>query len=577
MRVKTWHCLSLLALAGLLVYYPSLHAGYNSVDDLNMISSVDQSGPLDLGRLFLPQGTSYYYRPLTVLTYVLDRDAWGSTPSFMHLGNILLHLTCAMLVYAITRRLLPLWKVESQAPALFAGLFFVLHPLTTESVCWISGRTDPLMTVFVLVSVWLTLKALERAGWVAALGAGAALCLAGLAKEVAVFALPGLLWLIVIYPGKGSWITRLRSRFWIFSMTLIGTVGYFLLRHLAISHDSGVSIAVQGLAEGDYDLLNKLRLAFKVYGFYFKKLLVPWPLNFGIVEASEWYVLSGILLSLLLLYLFWRADVPGAFGLLAFCALSPALLVVYGKMTWAPLAERYLYTSVALFAPLAAFLLVRLRAFSSPVAWNPGRLAMLFLLTVFFGTTLHRAWVWQDNLRLYADTVAKSPDLLSAKSELAVALMQRGKLDEAEKILKEIQREETSQGYINDDLNMAEIMASRGELRTARDQLLPLLKTNHKRHYDILQAVLRINQKLIGQMENPEDKLALQIESLAWLQEQQRLRPKAFTLYRIGKMQLAMGDETAALASFQNSLAKTPANAHYRGALKTFIIKLEGS
>ncbi len=160
MRLKTWHCLTFLALAVLAVYYPSLHAGYNSVDDLKMISGIDQSGPLDLVHLFVRSG-SYYYRPLTILTYILDRDAWGSIASFMHLENILLHLACAWLVFAITRRLLPLWGEEGQGPALFAGLFFALHPLATESVCWISGRTDPLMAVFLLLAVWLTVVALS--------------------------------------------------------------------------------------------------------------------------------------------------------------------------------------------------------------------------------------------------------------------------------------------------------------------------------------------------------------------------------------------------------------------------------
>ncbi len=136
-------------------------------------------------------------------------------------------------------------------------------------------------------------------------------------------------------------------------MPTLGVVGYFTLRHLATTHDSGVIRALKGVVGGDYDLLNKVRVAFKVYGFYFKKLLIPWPLNFGIIEISGWYVLAGVVLAVLLLYLVWRADVPVPFGLMAFCALSPALLVVFGKMTWTPLAERYLYTSVALFAPLA--------------------------------------------------------------------------------------------------------------------------------------------------------------------------------------------------------------------------------
>ncbi len=114
-------------------------------------------------------------------------------------------------------------------------------------------------------------------------------------------------------------------------------------------------------------------------------------------------------------------------------------------------------------------------------------------------------------------------------------------------------------------------------MEAARDILLPLLNTKHKKHYDVLQALLRVNDQLIGRAETPELRFVLQQESLAWLEEQQRLRPSAFTLYRIGKMQLAMGDEASALVSFQASLAKTPADAYYRGATETFIKKLEGS
>ena len=38
MRLKSWHCLLLLVLAVLVVYYPTLQAGFNSTDDLNMIN-----------------------------------------------------------------------------------------------------------------------------------------------------------------------------------------------------------------------------------------------------------------------------------------------------------------------------------------------------------------------------------------------------------------------------------------------------------------------------------------------------------------------------------------------------------
>lgn len=576
MRLKTWHCLSLLVLAVLLVYYPSLSAGYNSIDDLKMISSIDQAGPLDFGRLFVRSG-SYYYRPLTILSYTLDRDLWGSGASFMHLGNILLHLACAWLVFAITKRLLHLWGEKSLGPALFAALLFGLHPITTESVSWISGRTDPLMAVFLLLAVWLTLVALPSGRFTATLASGSALFLACLAKEVAVFILPGLLWLIVVYPGQGGWFDRLRRRWWTLLVPTAGGIGYFVLRHLAIAQDRGISTALKGVTGGDYDLLNKARIAFKVYGFYFKKIFLPWPLNFGIIEVSGWYMLAGMILAALLLYLVWRADVVGAFGLMAFCVLSPALLVVFGKMTWTPLAERYLYTSVALFAPLAAFMVLRLRTFVAAPIRRRCDLGLALLLLVFFGTTLYRAWIWQDNLRLYRDTVEKSPDLGAAKTELASALLRRGRTVEAEEVLAAMQAGGSStRDFIGDDLNLAGILLSRGDLEGSRAILLPLLNINPKKHYELVQALLRTNDYRIGREETPELRLAIQQESLVWLEEQQRLRPRAFTLYRIAKMQLAMGNKAAALITFRAALGKAPVDAHYRGAAETFIKQLGG-
>jgi tetratricopeptide (TPR) repeat protein len=572
--------MSLLALAVLLAYYPGLHAGYNSVDDLKMITGIEQSGPLDPIRLFFRSG-SYYYRPLTILTYTLDRDVWGSVASFMHLENTLLHLVCTLLVFAITRRLLPLWSVRSQWPALFAGFFFAVHPLATESIAWISGRTDPLMAVFLLLSVWLTLFALESQRPSLALAAGVALFISGLAKEVAVFILPGLLWLIVVYPGSENWLGRLRHRWWPMLTIMAGVAGYFTLRTLAIGHDTGIKTALKGVTGGEgkgiAELLDKSRIAFKVYGFYFKKLFVPWPLNFGIVEISGWYVLAGVVLAAVLLYLAWRADVQGAFGLMAFCVLSPALLVVFGKMTWTPLAERYLYTSVALFAPFAAWLVLRLRSGMAEPAKRPWDMAMVALLLVFFGTTLHRAWIWQDNLRLYQDTVAKSPDFPPAKVELASALLRRGKTAEAQEILGGMQSESIAPDYINDDMNLAGTLLIKGDLGGARQILLPLLDKNPKKRFEVLQYLIRTNDQLLGKTDDPAANAAIQEESLTWLLEQQRLRPGAFTLYRIGKQHLAMGNEEDALHSFKKAYAQAPEDAHYRGAAETFIRRLEGS
>jgi len=581
MRLKTWHCLALLTLVVLCGYYPALQAGYNSTDDLKMVNSIAAAGPLDPLRFFVRSG-SYYYRPLTIISYTLDRDLWDSAPSFMHLGNILLHLVNALLVYAITRRLLLLWKRgDWQWPALFAGLLFALHPITTESVAWISGRTDVLMTVFLLLAVWLTLIGLATQRLAALSGAAIALFLASLAKEVAVFVLPGLLWLIAVYPEAGAGLcSRLRRRGGALVTTTGAVVGYFALRTLAIGHDSGISTALKGVTGGSagqdlFELLDKGRIALKVYGFYFKKLFVPWPLNFAIVDISDGYVLAGVLLAALLLYLLWRRDVQGAFGLMAFCVLSPALLVIYGRMTWTPLAERYLYASAALFAPAAAWLAIRLRGAMAERGRRLSSAAMVVLLLVFFGTTLHRAWVWQDNLRLYRDTVAKSPDFLPVRTELATALLMHGQKDEARAILGAMQAENSVPDYINDDLNLAATYLESSEPDRAYQLLLPLLNKNPKKRFDVLQALIRTNDRRLGKTLAPEEKAAIHRQNLEWLLEEQHLRPGPFTLYRIGKRYLALGRKKQALDYFRKAHARAPSDAHYRGAAEVFIKKLE--
>jgi tetratricopeptide (TPR) repeat protein len=189
---------------------------------------------------------------------------------------------------------------------------------------------------------------------------------------------------------------------------------------------------------------------------------------------------------------------------------------------------------------------------------------------------LHRSWIWQDNLRLYTDTVAKSPTLFAAKVELASALMGKGREAEAQVILGEVQADSGGTSYVNADINQALILFNQGKIEEARALLFPLLNVNPKKHYDLLQHLLRINDQRIGRVKTDELRLAIRQESLGWLKEQQHLRPSAFTLYRIGKMQLSMGDKPAALSSFRSALEQAPSDAYYRGAMKTFIQKLEG-
>jgi protein O-mannosyl-transferase len=103
----------------------------------------------------------------------------------------------------------------SQILPLVAALLFGLHPAHVESVAWISGVTDPLLSVFLLGSVLCFIKSSEshtsREGWKWQAAAWACCGLASLSKEPAVI-LPGFILVYDLFYERqeSSWLSRLR-------------------------------------------------------------------------------------------------------------------------------------------------------------------------------------------------------------------------------------------------------------------------------------------------------------------------------------------------------------------------------
>jgi hypothetical protein len=124
-----------------------------------------------------------YPVPVTVATYRIEYQLAGASPWIYHATNVLLHLGVCVLLYGFGRRL-GLGKVGAS----FALLFFGLHPVVAEPVCWISGRKDVLATLLGLAATYLFLGPVARPG-----RRGPATILATLLFALAVFAKPSVL------------------------------------------------------------------------------------------------------------------------------------------------------------------------------------------------------------------------------------------------------------------------------------------------------------------------------------------------------------------------------------------------
>jgi len=120
------------------------------------------------------------YRPLTTLSYLFNYSVLGNRDNATgyHWVNFLIHWMNAALVYfAVLVLMEKLW------PAMFTGAIFATHPIVTESVSNIIGRSDLFATAAVLTAFLCYVKSTTRQRW----GRVWWLTLAGLITVVGVF------------------------------------------------------------------------------------------------------------------------------------------------------------------------------------------------------------------------------------------------------------------------------------------------------------------------------------------------------------------------------------------------------
>ncbi len=238
------------------------------------IKDWDQLGKIFTGDFF-PQKEerSGFYRPVTTLSFVADHSIWGLNPAGYHLSNVLLHSVASALVFFLGYAIL-----ESVLGAVFVSLLFALHPVHTESVAWISGRTDILAAIFFLSALLAFIRSQkvveplrrEYRGHLFYSLCVVLFALALLSKEVAItFPLIAALydW---YYISEGD--VRLFKRNFIRRYTpLVTTAAAYVFLHLYLIGDRAM--------ERGYDYPENPILAFietlQIFAHYVKILILP--------------------------------------------------------------------------------------------------------------------------------------------------------------------------------------------------------------------------------------------------------------------------------------------------------------
>jgi hypothetical protein len=574
MKIAKFYRMLLLIFIVLGVYYPALFAPFCSIDDDRMITWLLNLEEIKLVDIFIPQDSGYYYRPLLSIMYLLDKNVWDLQPSFMHLFNIILHVINTILVYIIAERLAALKKIEFQFFPFSAALLFALHPINTESVLWISGRTDLLSALFILFAFLVLLFAQQRQSNLLTILAAFLFFVSTLAKDSAIFWYPGImlyLYCITLYKKDKSSYVSTAIPFLSFSLV---PLAYFLIRRIALSKsDTGISSAIQGISGNSVDLIDKLRIILKTLGFYLKKIIWPFPLNFTIVSISDWYIIIGVALIILSIYLFYRRNIVSSLYLMGIFLVLPALLVPLGKMAWTPLAERYLYMSASFFSiGVSMYICMNYQR----IVVKPFFTSLLTLGYVGIGNACYeRAVIWQDNVTLFQDSVNKSPMFAPARNDLAMALQSKGRNEEARKLFLSDSLPNEDKYSIVTDLNKATILAANkdveGAIRLLKDKNYDSTKPMYKEYLEIM---LGLNGKLDVSKLDVKKITEIKKENIDYLIKLQAFTGDPLYYYRLGQISLVDGNRSEARRFFMLAANYAKPNAFYRAAAVKLAEKL---
>ncbi len=94
--------------------------------------------------------SSNYYRPITTVTFAIDHLIWGWNPIGLHFTNTLFHVVNGILLLLLLIRL-QFGKLGS----FLLTIIFLIHPIQTEAVTYLSSRGDVFYTFFLLLSLHL--------------------------------------------------------------------------------------------------------------------------------------------------------------------------------------------------------------------------------------------------------------------------------------------------------------------------------------------------------------------------------------------------------------------------------------
>ena len=426
----------IVAAVSFLVYYNSLKNDFVFDDESVVQNNLSIRTISNVPKFFTAEEGFHkvigrYYRPVVSTLYAIDYSLWGMDPYGFHLTNVLIHVTASLLLLLILMKLFGDYK-HGLLSALIGTLIFAVHPIHTEAVTWVSGRTDSLATMFFLLSFFFYIKYSDDGNDKKFLWISIIAYFTGLLSKEMIVTMPVILLLYDFFFKKRS-LEWFKKNYIPYVLFISFTIIFVVIRYMVLKDvvERSTYMYFYG-AETSTVVFTML----KTIPVYFKLLLFPINLLYhynGVypdsTSLSDVKVLYSILfiaaLIIVSIVLYKKHNVVSFTILFFFVSLLPVLNII---PTMNFMAERFLYLTSFGLSVLISYVFIKYVSEK-----NKTVLTSLFLLIiiVFVYLTYNRNSDWKNNDTLYSTADSRDGSVLLVNAGNIYA--NKKNYDEAEK------------------------------------------------------------------------------------------------------------------------------------------------
>ena len=494
------------------------------------------------------------WHPVTWLSHMLDFELYGLNPSGHHFTNIAFHIANTLLLFFILFSMTEaLWK------SAFVAVLFAVHPLHVESVAWVSERKDLLSTFFGLLMIAAYYRYIKTPNFKSYLLVIIFLSI-GLMSKPMLVSFPFVLLLLDFWPlnrikfknnyhlrseksandGSKGIFLLIVEKIPLFILAVISCILTFI-----VQKSGGAVVPLEVLP-----LKTRIANASISYVSYIFKAIWPHKLAYyypySIATFSVWQICAAALLiiSLILGAIYLSKQYPyvlvGLFWY--FGTLVPVIGLV--QVTNQAMADRYTYIPL-----IGLFIVVVWGVPAILQKWHFHKIFLcvsavviiLVLTTRAFFQTSH----WKNSITLFENAVKVTENNFHALNNLATALADKGKYDEAFLYLSKVLKMDSQREDVR--MNIANVLFLKGKPDEAISDYREILKTdseNADAHYNL--ACVLSSQKKYD-------------EAILHYKETLRIDPEySKAQYNLGNILLNQGKVKEAITCFAEVIKFNP-------------------